>query len=186
MAADSTMWARSAGRSDRAKHLSLVEEREEPRDLAREILEEFEEASGYGSCEPWREAIAYDYGGHVGQSPLAWRLRQIERGLCRYCTRPALLRRDGTQLSYCHVHRAVQFASARLAYRRIREDKILHEALLARRREKWHEQYARIRENPDLYAAFLARRREREGWRQSRELPLANQLAFAFLEETGS
>lgn len=135
-AAESSDW-RSAGRSaggggeGRAKHLGRE------RNLALEILEEFAEASGYGAHEPPSYALVPS--GGIEASKIAWRMKQAERGLCRYCTRPAI-EVDGKQLTACHVHREERAEAAMRSYWRIRADKDLHDAYLAHRRIAAREQ----------------------------------------------
>lgn len=175
MAAESSAW-RSVeidATGERAKPLRF--DRDPERNLTQEILEEFAEASGYGAPETaWWGMVPT---GNVEASKEAWRDRQKNRGLCRYCPRPALIiwetpepqlglrlgerpaPPEPKQLSYCHVHREDRIASATRSYWRMMEDPSWHEEHLARRRERWQR-------------ASAASESGREGWRQMSLLPV--------------
>lgn len=83
-----------------------------------EILEEFVEAARQGhnpEHEPWTEAGGLEAARH------AYRERHRARGLCRSCTRPAVLNKRGTRLTtYCAVHRDAQIRAARASQARRR------------------------------------------------------------------
>lgn len=85
---------------------------------ALELLEEFVEAAQLGcnpEREPWTEA------GGLEAARAAYRARHAERGLCKWCTRPAVPNRRGTKLTtYCAVHRDAQIRAARASQARRR------------------------------------------------------------------
>ena len=82
----------------------------------RDVLEEFISAQSLGP--PVRESTE---SGGIEAVRRAWRVRQIARGECIFCRRPARPSKRAVKAPLCHVHGAKCAKRARERKRRLRE-----------------------------------------------------------------